>query len=430
MIKNAWRRIKSDPLFASLYIFGSALSIASAMIIVIYLHVKLSDIYPERDRTSLYELGETKLARGGTSTSSSCHNLRFAEEHVAGLPGVKAVALHCQPYYSPRSFQAPSMKAPREIESFGVNFGWFDVYDFDFIEGNRFTREAYDAGERCVLLSDRLATSAFGSPQEAMGKTVQLNKVEYKVTGVFREPSRLTTFCEAMVPITCLPDALSSWSQGSVGGVAVLGSCEVTLLANEGISGEELSGQYAELIRNLNSAASESDFKIENFGLISVAAERLGIEGFFTPAEVFRKYGLLLLMLLFVPALNLSGLISGRMESRLPEMGVRKSFGARRGRLFRTVLAENLVLTGLGAIIGLGLAVAAVWSWRGWFFGISQNVFYESATDVRMTSDMMFAPLVFVSAFMVCLLLNLLASMIPVWWSLRRPIVESLSTKK
>ena len=41
----------------------------------------------------------------------------------------------------------------------------------------------------------------------------------------------------------------------------------------------------------------------------------------------------MLLVLLLVPALNLSGMIASRMESRLAEMGVRKSFGAGRGKL-------------------------------------------------------------------------------------------------
>ena len=54
---------------------------------------------------------------------------------------------------------------------------------------------------------------------------------------------------------------------------------------------------------------------------------------------------LILLVLLLVPALNLSGMIASRMESRLSEMGVRKSFGAGRGGLLSQVMWENLLLT-------------------------------------------------------------------------------------
>ena len=37
--------------------------------------------------------------------------------------------------------------------------------------------------------------------------------------------------------------------------------------------------------------------------------------------------------------MNLSGMIAGRMEARLAEMGIRKSFGATRRRLLSQVLA-------------------------------------------------------------------------------------------
>ena len=45
---------------------------------------------------------------------------------------------------------------------------------------------------------------------------------------------------------------------------------------------------------------------------------------------------ILMLLFLFLPAINLSGLVSNRMEARRAEMGIRKAFGAKR----RTLLGE------------------------------------------------------------------------------------------
>ena len=70
-------------------------------------------------------------------------------------------------------------------------------------------------------------------------------------------------------------------------------------------------------------------------------------------AKILREMGVWLLLLLLVPALNLSGMIASRMEWRLPEMGVRKAFGATRGRLFAQIIWENLLLTVLGGVLGL-----------------------------------------------------------------------------
>ena len=60
-----------------------------------------------------------------------------------------------------------------------------------------------------------------------------------------------------------------------------------------------------------------------------------------------RHFLLVLLVLLLVPALNLSGMISSRMEGRLAERGVRYSFGAGRKILLSQVMWENLLLTAI-----------------------------------------------------------------------------------
>jgi putative ABC transport system permease protein len=43
---------------------------------------------------------------------------------------------------------------------------------------------------------------------------------------------------------------------------------------------------------------------------------------------------------------------------------------------------------------------------------------------------MLFSPLLFVGAFISIILLNLIAAVVPAWWSLRKPIVESMMEKR
>lgn len=148
--------------------------------------------------------------------------------------------------------------------------------------------------------------------------------------------------------------------------------------------------------------------------------------------DLLRKYGFMILILLIVPAINLGGMISGNMESRMPEMGVRKSFGAGRGRLLRAVLCENFALTSIGAVLGLVIAVALVWGWKDWLFFLDDTIMADApeSVSVIITADMLFAPLVFAIAFMATFMLNLFSAMLPAWWSLRNPIVKSLSENK
>jgi putative ABC transport system permease protein len=54
-----------------------------------------------------------------------------------------------------------------------------------------------------------------------------------------------------------------------------------------------------------------------------------------------------------------------------------------------------------------------------------------AAGDIPLvTGEMMFSPTIFVSAFLVCVVLNILSALIPAWLSLRKPIVESMNEKR
>ena len=57
------------------------------------------------------------------------------------------------------------------------------------------------------------------------------------------------------------------------------------------------------------------------------------------------RYAIVVIILLLVPAVNLSGMTLSRMRRRMAEIGVRKAFGATGGELMRQVFFENLVLT-------------------------------------------------------------------------------------
>jgi putative ABC transport system permease protein len=63
---------------------------------------------------------------------------------------------------------------------------------------------------------------------------------------------------------------------------------------------------------------------------------------------------------LLLPTVNLTNLNVSRILERASEIGVRKSFGATGRTLVGQFLVENLVLTLLGALLGVVLAVATL----------------------------------------------------------------------
>ena len=57
IIRHAFALIREDKLFSAIYIAGTAVAIASAMVIAIFLNIKLADIPPESNRSS-HRLGD------------------------------------------------------------------------------------------------------------------------------------------------------------------------------------------------------------------------------------------------------------------------------------------------------------------------------------------------------------------------------------
>jgi len=112
-------------------------------------------------------------------------------------------------------------------------------------------------------------------------------------------------------------------------------------------------------------------------------------------------------LLLLVTASGIVGMASLWVNQRRKQIGVRRAIGARRGDILRYFLVENFMVTSLGIVVGLGLALAL-------------NHWLVSALEVPRL------PLHYLPGGVVALwALGLLATLGPAWRAARIPPAEA-----
>ena len=146
--------------------------------------------------------------------------------------------------------------------------------------------------------------------------------------------------------------------------------------------------------------------------------------------ELTKTFLYILLALLFIPALNLSGMISSRMDSRIAELGIRKAYGATRRQLLQQMLCENLVLTALGGLAGLVFSYLIVLTANDWILTLFDKNIFDTSLSTSFTAEMLFNPAVFGCTFAVCIVLNVVSALVPTLGALRHSIMESLNMKR
>ena len=434
--RHALALIREDKLFSAIYVAGTAVAIASAMVVALILHIRISNIYPEvnRDRTvyvtSYFKCDDNFVGYSGYTPEA-------VDEMFSKLQCAEVVSANMDNSYIYRFTACAEMgrqEVPVTMKFTDANF--FRLYEFHFVGGRPYTDEHLQHADKCIVITDALARRVFGSTEQVVGRQLLLNYLPYRVIGIVSEVSPLLgdSSADVYLPYT-VNDSRNHFRSEEV---SYAGGLQVTVLLKKGCTIQTLKdelepyrAQYLSMLRQ--ATGREYRFEIDarphwyrTLSFIETSD--------YTTADMVQnlKYpGLLMLLLLLLPAINLSGLVSNRMESRRAEMGIRKAFGAKRRTLLMEVVNENLVLTILGGIAGYLLSWLFVSAIRNSYMFLTLfEREYDPVGSVSLQLDMFFTPMLFLVAFVCCAVLNLMAALIPAWTSLKKPIVESLNQKR
>ena len=420
--QQAWGQLRQQPLISLVNVAGTALSIFLIMLVVMMQQVKVAPYAPEsnRDRFLHVRCGSITNEEWGEGNSSNGPiSVRTGRELYKSLTTPEAVTLYTI------GTTATPVSLPNQpataVDVKETDDDFWRVFDFAFTAGKPYDRATFDAGQPVAVITESVARLLFGTTDVA-GREFLLAHAPYRISGVVRDVSTLaeTAYAQVWIPYTSTDQEGNTWEAG------LMGMMSCTILARSRADFPVIREECDRRLAAFNQVIGEDGWKIftrnrpydQEKNAIAYAAN-------WEPdlkAER-RSRWIIFLILLIVPAINLSSMTQSRLRQRVSEIGVRRAFGSTRGELMGQILGENLIVTLLAGMVGLLLSLA--------FAYVGDSILFSQEYSATLNPPTVDASILihlstFLWALLFCFVLNLLSAGIPAWRASRMNIVEAI----
>jgi len=238
----------------------------------------------------------------------------------------------------------------RDVLAMPVGIDFFPMLGIPPDLGRTFEPE--DLNDGCtVVLKHNFWIEAFGGQRDTLGRHVEINREPCTVIGVM--PPGFTFY----------PDAAEMWmliSPNSVIGRNPRANVGVFGLLKSGISIKRAENEVESLYKN----SPRPDLGVQLKPVVYPLAEQFArLTGPTLRLSVVVLFGAVTFVLL-IGCLNIANLLLGKSVARQKEIAVRAALGSGRARIVRQLLTEAMLLSVIGASLGIVLAIIAVYYFR------------------------------------------------------------------
>lgn len=425
LIKQIVYDFKTQPVIGAVSVIGTAMAILLVMVVMMMRQIQVEPIYPESKRDlMLYDYGVCMESEG--SMGSSFMSIEMIDRIYSGLKNAETVSI-VSPVTETLDISAdggvPFLADVRQVDE-----NVWRVYDYTFINGSAYTKGDVDGGKKVAVITESLARKLFGTVDVA-GHTILLKQYPYRVAGVVKDISSLMgwSYAQCWIPI-------DKTANNMVMNRAVdkyFGRYSVISVAKTPEDVDALRMEIRSRNATLNNELKQSGWERKDTGYPYKQEYLYALRGTNNTPDIKSENmmrRLLLAIILLVPAINLSSMTQSRLRQRRHEIGVRRAFGATRKSVMLSILRENLVVTFVGGLIGLTLAVVFSWMFTSLFYDpiFSWNGYMQ---EVSVNASMMFRWSTFGWTLLFCFILNLLSAGVPAWRASRVNPVEAINGK-
>ena len=333
-LSHSVRQFSRAPLFVGTIVTTLALAIGANTLLFAVANAAFFRALPYPEASRL--VSPSNVQKGRDVGRIDEPTARLAE---AASPAFQSFAL-----YNAVAATFLSSEYPERVPGTRVSEAFFRTLGVDPIRGRAFSAdELRTGGPNVIILSDALWARRFGRDAATIGERIALDSGDYEVVGVMPPHFTFPVGSEFWLPL--FPRQIPGGGVSFVDAVARM-QPSVTIEQAKAALVTLRGAQRGELPK----AALASE--------INLLALQERMYGRFT-----RPLTLLLgvvACVLLIGCVNVANLLLARVSTRRAEIAVRAALGASQWRLLRQLLAENLLLAGAGAAVGVVFALAGL----------------------------------------------------------------------
>ena len=210
--------------------------------------------------------------------------------------------------------------------------------------------------DRVVLLTDELWRRRFAADPGVVGRKIMLDGQPYEIAGVLPASFHFPKL-NHLYAMTVAEDRPQLWKPFG------LRDNELDPIGDFNFS------CIVQLKPGVSPAQALSELNVMQARIASQFPEKIELRAALVPLQDQMtgrsRTGLELMLaavaaILLIVCVNIANLLLARATGRRREMAIRSALGAGSGRLVRQALAESLLLSGIGGVLGLAFAYAAI----------------------------------------------------------------------
>ena len=343
-LRYALRTLRKQPVFTSVAVLTLALGIGANTAIFSLVYRVLLRPLPYRDAERLVFVWNSEQNGGRMDVAIPDYLDRRAD-----APAIEDATL-----FTTRAATLSTSGRPEQLATLAVTPSFFSTLGRGVQLGRTFTPdEAVPGANRRVILTHATWRARFGGDPSVVGRSIRLNREAYEVVGVLPADFELPVpDVTLLTPFAFTPRQMSDQERGQE-------FSSMIARLRPGATIEQLNDQMRAIVARLIDRLPERAAYMRNSGFTGVAVPiRDQLVGDARTPLLLLQAGVLLVLL--IACANVANLLLMRATGRSRELAIRSSLGAQPSRIVRQLLIEGVVLSTLGAVAGLALAVVGV----------------------------------------------------------------------